>query len=82
MNSKLTSQELKSQIEKRKTELNELVERQRSIELENRRIRSEETKKSIEKMIESRREENRLNLERKLNDIETEIDKVKNTNNQ
>lgn len=59
MGSNLTPEELRNQIELKRTELNELVEKQRSIELENRRIKSEQTRQSIEDMINARREETR-----------------------
>ena len=77
MGSNLTPQELRNQIELKRTELNELVEKQRSIEIENRRIKSEQTRQSIEDMINSRREETRIRLESRLNEIENKIQEVK-----
>ena len=77
MGSNLTPQELRNQIELKRTELDELVEKQRSIEMENRRIKSEQTRQSIENMINSRREETRIRLESRLNEIENKIQKVK-----
>jgi hypothetical protein len=77
MGSNLTPQELRNQIELKRTELDELVEKQRSIEMENRRIKSEQTRQSIEDMINSRREETRIRLESRLNEIENKIQKVK-----
>jgi hypothetical protein len=78
MESNLTPEELRNQIQLKENELQELVEKQRSIEIENRRLKSEVTKKSIEDMIQLRREENRIRLESRLNEIENEIQQVKN----
>jgi hypothetical protein len=80
MESNLTPEELRNQIQLKENELQELVEKQRSIEIENRRLKSEVTKKSIEDMIQLRREENRIRLESRLNEIENEIQQVKNNN--
>jgi hypothetical protein len=77
MESNLTPEELRNQIQLKENELQELVEKQRSIEIENRRLKSEVTKKSIEDMIQLRREENRIRLESRLNKIENEIQEVK-----
>jgi hypothetical protein len=77
MGSNLTPQELRNQIELKRTELDELVEKQRSIEMENRRIKSEQTRQSIEDMINSRREETRIRLDSRLNKIENKIQEVK-----